>query len=80
MKLWLLKLFSESNEVSEGRVQSMLITLTGIYSLYKGMQTSPIDYSGLAMLVGGIFTIAQGGKVLGKIAENKKVTVDKEEK
>jgi hypothetical protein len=72
MIAWLKLLFSESPGVSETRVQCMLITITGCYVVFSGMNKTVPDYSGIATLACAIFSIAQGGKVWSKYAESSK--------
>ena len=74
MKNFLLKMLSNSDEVSEMRVMVALCVLTAISTAFYGMTKTPIDYSGLSLLCGTFLTTAFGGKVLQKREE----TIQKE--
>ena len=64
-------MFSETGEVSEMRVMSLISLFVGSFIAIYGMTKTPVDYSGVAMLA-GLFI---GAAFTGKIAQ-KRVEVD----
>lgn len=74
------KLFSDSGDVSEMRVMSMLALLVGSALAFIGIGKPQIDYSGLTMLVGAFIGAAFTGKVMQKrVEQDGKKTVTTEE-
>lgn len=62
-------MFSESGEVSQMRVMSMLSLLVGSFLAIYGIEKSTVDYSGLTMLAGLFVGAAFTGKVMQKKVE-----------
>jgi len=70
MKEWLKSLFSEAGGVSMMRVMGFIALIVGCVIAFVGMNKSPVDYSGISLLVSVFFGAAFGGKVLQKRSES----------
>jgi hypothetical protein len=64
------QLFSDSGEISMMRVMAMISLLAGIILAFVGISKTPIDYSGVSLLVGVFVGAAFGGKVAQKSVES----------
>ena len=69
MKQWLLALFSETSGVSMMRVMSFVSLIVGCTVAFVGLNKTPIDYSGISLLVSVFLSAAFGGKVMQKRIE-----------
>jgi hypothetical protein len=69
MKKFLIAMFSQSTEVSESRVMSMMVCVTACFAVLHGILVIPVDYNGIALLSGTLFGIAFSGKVASRYAE-----------
>jgi uncharacterized membrane protein YiaA len=78
MKSFLAQLFSDSGRISMMRVMSILSLLAGIATAFVGLNKTPIDYSGISLLVSVFLSAAFGGKVMQKRIEINGVKADTE--
>jgi hypothetical protein len=76
MKDFLRQLFSDSGDVSMMRIMALLCLLAGIILAFVGINKTPIDYSGIAILVGVFLGAAFTGKVTQKSVELNAPKVD----
>ena len=74
MKQWLAKLLSSSPEVSSTRVAMFYNLFVATIVTFYGMTKVPIEYYGLATLVGVFISAAVGGKAFEAFAAAKKPT------
>jgi hypothetical protein len=70
MDRWFKQLFSESSGVSMMRVMSFISLMAGCALAFVCIGKSPIDYSGISLLVSVFLSAAFGGKVMQKRIES----------
>jgi hypothetical protein len=73
MRQFIADLFSENNSVSMMRLMSLVSLLMGCAIAVYGLSKSPVDYSGISLLVSVFITAAFGGKIAQKMQETRVV-------
>jgi hypothetical protein len=69
MKDFFSQLFSENGRVSMMRVMSIISLLAGVGVAFVGLDKTPVDYSGISLVVSVFLGAAFGGKVMQKRVE-----------